>query len=93
MDIEFDEAKRQETIRRRGLDMAEAVLVFAGPTITFPDVRNDYGERRNLTVGYLRGRMVIICWTVRGKAHRIISMRKTNERETRSYRGSFRIGT
>jgi uncharacterized protein len=63
MDIAFDETKRQDTLSRRGLDMAEAGLVFAGPTITFPDVRNDYGETRNLTVGYLRGRMVIICWT------------------------------
>ncbi|MFZ1347151.1 MAG: BrnT family toxin [Tabrizicola sp.] len=58
MDIAFDETKRQDTLSRRGLDMAEAGLVFAGPTITFPDVRNDYGETRNLTVGYLRGRMV-----------------------------------
>ena len=93
MNIEFDDAKRQDTLRRRRLDMADAGLVFAGPTLTFPDVRNDYGEVRNLTVGYLRGRMVIICWTARGTAHRIISMRKTNERETRSYRKSFGIGT
>jgi hypothetical protein len=93
MQIEFDEGKRQETLAKRGLDMAEAILVFAGPTITFPDVRTDYGEARNLTVGYLRGRMVIICWTARGSTHRIISMRKTNERETRTHRGSFGIGT
>lgn len=92
MDIEFDETKRQEALSRRGLDLADAGLVFAGPTLTFPDVRADYGEVRNLTVGYLRGRMVIICWTPRGRAYRIISMRKTNERETRSYRGSIGIG-
>jgi uncharacterized protein len=93
MDIEFDEAKRQDTLNRRGLDMADAWLVFSGRTLTFPDVRNDYSERRLLTVGFLRGRMVIICWTARGKAHRIISMRKTNERETRTYRASFGVGT
>jgi uncharacterized protein len=92
MEIEYDEAKRQDALRKRGLDMADANLVFAGPTLTFPDVRADYGEGRNLTVGYLRGRMVIICWTARGKAHRIISIRKTNERETRSYRGSLGVG-
>ena len=93
MGIEFDDAKRQDTLRRRGLDMAEAGLVFAGTTLTFSDVRLNYGEIRNLTVGFLHGRMVIVCWTQRGDARRIISIRKTNERETRTYRGSFGNGT
>jgi uncharacterized DUF497 family protein len=33
------------------------------------------------TVGVLDGRMVILVWTPRGEARRIISMRKANERE------------
>jgi uncharacterized DUF497 family protein len=41
MEIEFDETKRQDTLRRRGLDMAEVALIFAGPSMTFPDVRSD----------------------------------------------------
>lgn len=90
--IEYDEAKRQQTLIQRKLDMAEVNLVLAGPTLTFPDVRTNYGEERFLTVGYLRARMVIICWTPRGGAYRIISMRKTNERETKTYRASLRMG-
>jgi uncharacterized DUF497 family protein len=87
VDIEFDPAKRQWTLAERGIDMAEAVLVFQGATITAKDVRRDYGEPRFLTIGRLRGRMVVIAWTQRGAACRVISMRKANEREEAAYRG------
>ena len=33
------------------------------------------------TAGLLQGRMVVLVWTPRGTARRIISMRKANERE------------
>ncbi|WP_126976559.1 BrnT family toxin [Frigidibacter oleivorans] len=79
--VEFDPSKRKETLEVRGLDMAEAADVFAGPHLTFEDDRRDYGERRFLTVGFMAGRMVLIAWTPRGARRRIISMRKTNERE------------
>lgn len=42
--------------------------------------RLDYGERRRITVGYLDGQIVVV-WTPRGQARRIISTRKENERE------------
>jgi uncharacterized DUF497 family protein len=51
------------------------------------DRRQDYGELRMLTIGYLAGRMVMVVWTPRGKAtRRIISMRKCNDREQARYR-------
>jgi uncharacterized DUF497 family protein len=79
--IEFDPVKRLRTLEARGLDMAEAGKVFDGPAMTFADVRFDYGEARFVTVGLLSGRMVVLAWTPRGNARRIISMRKANERE------------
>jgi uncharacterized DUF497 family protein len=85
MRVEFDEAKRRLTLDRRGLDMARAIELFAGATITAQDDRRDYGESRYLTVGYLDGRMVMVVWTPRGEHRRIISMRRTNERETATY--------
>ena len=60
---------------------ARAAEVFAGVTVTAADIRLDYGEPRFTTVGVLDGRMVILVWTPRGEARRIISMRKANERE------------
>ena len=46
-----------------------------------PDERRDYGEPRIITVGLLRGRMVIVVWTPRGNARHVMSMRKANDRE------------
>ena len=81
MKIEYDPAKRVETLVKRGLDMADAGLVFEGPTKTDEDMRQDTGEQRFLTIGFLAGRMVLVAWTQRGDNRRIISMRKANGRE------------
>ncbi|HEY0569333.1 MAG TPA: BrnT family toxin [Xanthobacteraceae bacterium] len=81
MKITCDPIKRATTLAERGLDFEDAAEVFRGDTLDFPDVRRDYGELRMLTVGHLRGRMVIVIWTPRGNARHVISMRKANARE------------
>lgn len=86
MEITFDLAKRDATLANRGLDFADAELVFEGLTFSATDDRIDYGERRVITFGYLAGRMVVVVWTARSAARHIISMRKANEREQARYR-------
>jgi uncharacterized DUF497 family protein len=81
MRITFDRAKRQQALRERGLDFRQAKEVFDGPHLTRPDDRKDYGEPRYISAGKLLERIVIIVWTPRGMARRIISMRKANDRE------------
>ena len=71
----WDEAKRQATLRERGLDFADAEEVFEGRALTLDDERRDYGEVRKITEGWLRGRFMMIAWTPRGDGRRIISMR------------------
>ena len=83
--VEFDEAKQQKTLQERGLDFAQAAQVFAGRHFTAQDMRKAYAEPRHITVGKLDGRMVVMVWTPRGAARRIISMRKANEREQARY--------
>ncbi|MBF9052434.1 BrnT family toxin [Roseobacter sp. HKCCD9010] len=85
MKIEYDPAKRQTTLEARGLDMAQAGEVFEDARITVEDDRRDYGETRNITIGFLGGRMVVVAWTPRGTSHRVISMRKANDREQKTY--------
>lgn len=89
MQLSFDPAKRQATLDNRGLDFADASLVFAGLVFTFLDDRADYGEPRNTTIGLLNSRMVVIVWTQRsrqyGDVRHIISMRKANDREQSRY--------
>lgn len=81
MRITFDPVKRAVTLQERGLDFADADEVFAGLTPDQEDDRFDYRERRIITVGHLRGRMVIIVWTPRGDARHVIPMRKAIDRE------------
>ncbi len=69
--------------------MARAAEIFDGDTLTVEDDRQDYGETRQITIGFLDARMVVMVWTQRGTARRIISLRKANEREQRAYAGRF----
>ena len=69
--------------------MARAGDVFVDDTLTVEDARRDYGEDRFITVGFLDGTMVVLVWTPRDEAYRIISMRKANERERALYTPRF----
>lgn len=90
MEISFDPAKRDATLEARGLDFADAGEVFAGPTLTQRDDRKDYGEDRFQTYGLLAGRVVMIVWTPRGAARRVISMRHCHEDEAGEARRHLR---
>lgn len=81
MDVSFDPAKRDKTLAERGLDFADAGLVFAGVTATIQDMRRDYGEDRYITIGRLRNRRVVLVWTGRGATRRIIPMRYAHASE------------
>lgn len=85
MKIEFDPVKRLLTLEERGLDMADAWLVFEGRHVTAEDTRFGYREVRHVTVGYLEERMVVLVWTERGNRIRVISFRKANEREREKF--------
>lgn len=85
MDISFDPAKRARTLAERGLDFADAGLVFSGVTATVQDLRGDHGEDRYITAGYLDGRRVVLVWTPRGDARRIISMRYAHASEEKRW--------
>lgn len=87
--IEFDPAKRAATLADRGVDFEHAGDVFAGRHYTMPDPRYRYTEDRFITVGLLDGHMVVMIWTPRGEARRIISMRKANAREQARYAHHF----
>ena len=85
MNIEFDDSKRDKTMLERGLGFALAKVVFAGVHFTAQDTRSDYEEDRFITIGWLDARLVVLVWTPRGEARRIISMRKANDREKALY--------
>ena len=89
MEIEYHEAKRALTLEKRGIDFARAGEVFGGRTLSHVDDRRDYGEERIQTVGRLGGKVVMVVWTPRGAARRILSMRMCNAKEAKRYRSEL----
>lgn len=85
MRFTWHEPKRQMTLEKRGLDFADTEQVFAGPTFTFEDDRRDYGETRFVSLGLLRGQVVVIVHTETADEIRIISMREAEKDEQRLY--------
>ncbi len=83
--IEYYPEKRSATLKERGLDFARAIEVFQGVRFTAQDTRFQYQEDRFITAGWLDARLVVLVWTPRGEARRIISMRKGNDREKALY--------
>lgn len=81
MRFTWHEPKRQITLARRGLDFAWAEQVFTGPTFTFEDDRNEYGEQRWVTLGLLQSTVVVIVHTEIEDEIRVISMRKAEKDE------------
>lgn len=81
MRITFDPVKRDKALTERGLNFADAELVFEGVTLEIEDIRKEYGEKRIICFGTLAGRMVVIGYTPRGAERHVFSMRKANERE------------
>lgn len=81
MKIQYDTSKRDVTLLNRGLDFARANEVFSQEWLVKKDDRFDYDEARFISYGMLEGRWVVLVWTPRGTARRIISMRYAHERE------------
>jgi uncharacterized DUF497 family protein len=82
---EWDERKRQWTIRNRDLDFADAVNLDLLTATTRVDSRRPYGETRFVSTGYLGGQLCVLVWTLRERRLRVISLRKANDREKKTY--------
>jgi uncharacterized protein len=91
MRITFDPAKRAKTLAERGLNFADAEIVFAGVTVEVEDTRRDYGETRIICYGLLEGRMVVVGYVPRSASRHIFSMRKANGREQERLAPYFEI--
>jgi uncharacterized DUF497 family protein len=81
----WDEAKREENLRKHGLDFMDAEELFEAYTVTLEDGRFDYGEQRFVTFGVLERQVLAVVHTEKDDEIRIISMRKATRREEQSY--------
>ena len=81
MDFTWHEPKRQANLKKYGVDFAVAERVFAGPTFTFEDIREEYGERRWITLGLSGTKVIVIVHTEAEDEIRVISMREADDDE------------
>lgn len=86
MKITYDENKREITLKERNLDFEESIEVFTGAVYELEDTRKNYGEKRIMCFGLLKGRMVVVGYVQRGNSRHIFSMRKANEKEQKRFK-------
>lgn len=85
MEIIYDPDKDARNIEQRGLSF-ELVHAFDFETALFVvDDRHDYGEVRYRGLGLLGERVHALVFTETPNGIRIISFRKANKREAKSY--------
>jgi len=85
VEITFDPAKNERNIRERALSF-ERVAEFQFLTAVFSiDDRRDYGEVRQVALGYLDARVHVLCFIETEAGIRVISFRRANAKEVRRY--------
>jgi uncharacterized DUF497 family protein/predicted DNA binding CopG/RHH family protein len=84
MKFTWDEEKRKANLVKHGIDFTDTKAVFAGATFTFEDDRFTYDEQRFITLGMLKGTVVVIVHTERNKVIRIISIKRQPEMSKKS---------
>jgi uncharacterized DUF497 family protein len=84
--IEYNEAKLRWTLDERKLDFEDAAAVMADVHLTRPVETGAFGEQRFFTLGKLRSEIVVLVWTPRGDATRMISMRTARRSERKVYK-------
>ena len=80
-----DPAKNARNIAERGIAFEAAADFDFGTAVIALDDRKDYGEDRRVATGYIGPRLHVLVFTMRGVTCHIISLRKANKREIRTY--------
>jgi hypothetical protein len=79
-----DKAAQNELVHHVSFDIA--LEAFDDPfAVDWLDEREDYGEDRFSLLGMAQGRLIYVCYTMRGERTRIISARAAEAFERRWY--------
>ena len=87
MNFEWDPSKARQNLRKHQVSFEEAATVFGDPlAITYPDPDHSTSEQRFITIGLSSAnRALIVAHADRGEKIRIITARRTTQRERRHY--------
>ncbi len=85
MEYEWDPAKAEANLLKHGIPFDDVLGFDWSVATTAPDLRKGYGEDRVMAVGPVGGRLHVLIFTPRGGKVRVISLRRSNDREGRSH--------
>jgi hypothetical protein len=85
-EFEWDDAKAEANLRKHRISFRTASRIFDDPLVIVDlDFSEDYGEDRFIATGRVEGLLVTVVYTERADCIRIISARKANTHERRTY--------
>ena len=86
MDFQFDPAKAAGNLRKHGVSFADAEGVFMDPLSLHRIDPDAEGEERFVAIGEgTAGQLLVVVYTLRSDAIRLISARRATPTEIRSY--------
>lgn len=88
MKIDFDPAKDAKNRKKHGVSLALAAEMEWETALIWTDARVDYGEDRQIGVGYIGMRLFTVVFVDRHHGPRIISLRQATRTEIERYASS-----
>jgi hypothetical protein len=86
MIYQWDPDKAKANVKKHGIEFADAVGIFDDPEAITREDPDSEGEQRFLSIGLdILGRTIVVAYTYRGEAFRLISARRATKQEIRIY--------
>jgi uncharacterized protein len=87
LEFEWDLEKAASNLKKHGVTFEEAATVFGDPLAAiFNDQVHSEEEQREIIVGHsAKNRLLLVCFTERAGAVRLISARRATKRERKDY--------
>jgi len=91
--LTWDEKKRQSNLKKHGLDFAHVADFDGDSAMTVEDTRGltdpkfAYPEPRFISIGLMRGKLVVLVYSETRTGWRIISLRPATEKEGKLWLG------
>lgn len=85
MEFEWDPAKAESNWRKHKIDFETGSMVFDDPFHVETDEPDDVDVIRYNVTDMVKGRFLVVTYTIRGDAYRIISARLADRHERRDY--------
>ena len=84
-EYEWDEAKRERNLKKHGVDFRDVLHFHWDSALVDEDCSESYGEPRYRALGFIRDRLMMLVFTTRDECVRVISLRKADRKEVKSY--------